>query len=105
MPKLIAKTDQVLEIEGRGTFVCLPKEDAWDLDPTATIHKRERIQIRTPEGRLIETYIKEIEFINRGRGRGGIALLLPREFSKRDVPESSEVWLQRNGDEPIIEPL
>jgi len=41
--------------------------------------------------------------INRGRDHGGIAFSLPRSITPEDVPAGSELWLERDGTEPLIE--
>ena len=101
---MIAKTDAVFGITGRGTIVCLPVEDEWSISKDDAIHKRERIRIVAPTGETIATYIKEIEFINRGPDRGSLAFLLPRHIKPNDVVEGSEIRLARNGSEPDVEP-
>src|SRR5689334_1502619 len=104
MPKKVAKIDTVFSIDGVGTVIALPKEEEWELDPKELIHRRERIQIRTRTGGCISTYIRDVEMINRGRERGSVAFSLPRSVKREDVPEGSELWLERDGIEPLIEP-
>ena len=104
MPKKVAKIDEVFSIEGIGAVLCMPKEDQWILDPNEKIHRRERIQIRTPDGGCIATFIKDIAMINRGRERGSVAFSLPRSIAATEIPDGSELWLERDGDEPLIEP-
>ena len=104
MPKKVAIIDGVFSIQGIGTAIALPKEDQWALDPKEPIHRRERIQIRTRNGGCLSTFIKGIEMINRGRDRGGLALSLPRPITPEDIPEGSELWLERDGTEPLLEP-
>ena len=104
MPKRVARIDAVFSIEGRGTVVALEKEDSWSLDPTEAIHHRERIQIRTPGGEHILTFIENIEFIKRGRGQGSVALGLPQTVKPDHIPAGSELWLERDGTEPVLEP-
>lgn len=103
MPKRVAIIDAVFLIDGIGTVIALPKEDQWALDPRESIHRRERIQIRTRGGGCVSTFIRGIEMINRGRDRGGIAFSLPRSIRVEDVPVGSELWLERDGTEPVIE--
>ena len=79
-------------------------EDQWQIDPTESTHRRERIQIRTPSGHSISTFIRDIEMINRGRDRGsGVCVSLPRSVVAQDIPEGSELWLERDGTEPLME--
>jgi len=96
--------DEVFSIDGIGTVVALADEAEWELNPKEPIHRRERIQIRTRSGSCLSTFIWNIEMINRGRERCGIALLLPTAIKPGDIPEGSEIWLERDGVEPVLEP-
>ena len=102
MPKKVATIDTVFSIDGIGTVIALPKEDQWALDPAERIHRRERIQIRTPSGGCLSTFIRDIEMINGGRDRGSVAFSLPRSIMPEDVPAGSELWLERDGTEPVV---
>jgi hypothetical protein len=73
-------------------------------DPEERIHRRERIQIRTQTGGCVSTFIRDIEMINRGPNhRSSVAFSLPRSILPEDVPAGSELWLERDGTEPLIE--
>ena len=104
MPKRVAIIDALFSLDSVGTVICLPKEEEWTLDSKEAIHRRERIQIRTPSGGCLSTFIKDIEMINRGRERGGVAFSLPRSITAEDVPAGCELWLERDGTEPLLEP-
>jgi hypothetical protein len=104
MPKRVATIDAVFSIDGIGTVIAFPKEDRWTLDPKERIHRRERIQIRTQSGSCFSTFIRDVEMINRGRDRGSVAFSLPRSILPQDIPAGSELWLERDGIEPLIEP-
>ena len=103
MPKKVAVIDTVFFIEGTGTILCLPKEEFWSLKPGEDIYRRERIQIRRPDGTYVSTYIKNLEFINRGRENGSISLSLPHDISPNDIPSGSELWLERDDNEPVLD--
>jgi hypothetical protein len=104
MPKKVAMIDAVFSIDGVGTVVALADEAKWELNPKEPIHRRERIQIRTRSGSCLCTFIRDIEMINRGRERCSIAISLPAAIKLEDVPEGSEVWLERDGVEPVLQP-
>jgi hypothetical protein len=104
MPKKVAVIDSVFSIDGIGTVICLPKEDQWSIPADEKIQRRERIQIRTPSGRSIQTFINSIEMVNRGREHGSIAFSLPKHIAQGDVPVGSELWLERDGIDPVLEP-
>ena len=103
MPKRVALIDMVFPIEGRGTVISLLKDEHWSLDSNEAIYPRKRIQIRKPDGSRLSTLIKDIDAINRGKGRYGFAFSLPKEVAKADIPDGSELWLERDGTEPLIE--
>ena len=104
MPKKVATIDMVLSIDGIGTVIGLPTENEWTLAPNEKIHRRERIQIRTQRGFHLSTFIRDIEMINRGRKHGGVCFSLPREITPQQIPGGSELWLERDGTEPLLEP-
>ncbi|HEV2693688.1 MAG TPA: hypothetical protein VG347_12415 [Verrucomicrobiae bacterium] len=104
MPKRAAIIDTVFSIDGIGTVVALPNEDWRSLNPKERIFRRERIQIRTPSGSCLSTFIRAIEMINRVREQGGIAFSRPSSIMPMDIPAGSELWLERDGTEPLIEP-
>ena len=104
MPKKVATIDTVFSIDGIGTVIALPREDQWLIHPGEAIHQRERIQIRTPDGGAVSTFIRGIEMINRGRDHEGVCFSPPRSVKPDDIPDGSELWLERDGTEPLIEP-
>jgi len=56
------------------------------------IRREEKIQLRTPDGNILDTYIGSIE---RAYGTSGVRLTigLPANITKQDVPEGTEIWL------------
>jgi len=64
MAKKVTTIDIVFSIDGIGTIICLPKEDFWCISPSEKIYRRERIEIRTPNGHSLSTFIKDIKMIN-----------------------------------------
>jgi len=104
MPKKVAIIDAVFSIDGIGTVIALPTEKQWALASDEAIHRRERIQIRTKSVGCLSIFIRDIEMINRGRERSGVCFSLPRSVTPQDVPDGSELWLERDGTQPLIEP-
>ena len=103
MPKKVAKIDAVFAVDGIGTVIAMPKQGEWSIGSSEPIHRRERIQIRTPDGGRIETFIKAIEMINRGREKGEVCFSLPKNIPAESVLPGSELWLERDGIEPLLE--
>jgi hypothetical protein len=104
VPKKVATIESVFSIDGMGTVIALPNEAQWELASNERIHRRERIQIRTKTGVHLSTFVKNIEMINRGREKDGICFSLPRSITPLNIPDGSELWLERDGVEPLIEP-
>jgi hypothetical protein len=103
MPKLLTKIDLVMGIQGRGTVLCLPKEENWAIPRNEKVYRNELIFVRTPDGGTISTRIKDIELINRGIEKGSIAFCLPAGIQSDEIPVGSEIWLVRDGAEPVFE--
>jgi hypothetical protein len=103
MPKRVSTIDLAISIQGLGTVIWLPDQSEWSIAASEAIHRRERIQIRTLAGGCISTFVKDIPMISR-RPPSGISLLLPPPILPDDLPERSELWLERDGTEPLIEP-
>jgi len=70
--------------------------DSWVITAPSTvdlkIRERDRIQFRTPDGRVIETYVNAVELARSAEGTE-LAIRLPSGFSKEDVPAGTEIWL------------
>jgi translation elongation factor EF-Tu-like GTPase len=86
------KVEDVFEIPERGCVI-LPRIPA-ELD--FKIRVKDQIQLRTPDGRVFDTQIAAIEFAD-GRKEDGskssrMAIMLPRNITKEDVPSGTEVW-------------
>jgi hypothetical protein len=98
MPQKVAKIDRVFSIKSVGTVIALPREDEWLMAPATAIRNSERIQIRTPEGHCISTFIRSIELIRRNPEEGSVCFSLPHPIAVEDIPDGSELWLERDGD-------
>ncbi|EEF59008.1 hypothetical protein [Pedosphaera parvula] len=80
------------QIAGRGC-VLVPGLPCEPGDPI--VHRGARIRLRTPTGREIDTFVKELELISyRKRPQKFAApVLLPHDIMKDDVPVGTEVLL------------
>lgn len=60
---------------------------------------KDRIQLRTPQGKIINTYIDALGMFDppfvdgRFELQESMPVKLPTEISREDVPEGTEVWL------------
>ncbi len=102
MPKLLCKTIETFNIEGRGTIVVLQDPEDWRITPTEVVKRREAIRILRPDESSVKTFIKDFEFIRKFGGGSGIVIQLPNDVSVGDVPPESLVFLEREDDEPIL---
>jgi hypothetical protein len=102
MPKLLCKTIETFNIEGRGTIVVLQDPEDWRIPPTEVVKRREAIRILRPDQSSVKTFIKDFEFIRKFGGGSGVVIQLPNDVSVDDVPPESLVFLEREDDEPIL---
>jgi translation elongation factor EF-Tu-like GTPase len=59
---ILQKILDVFQIEGRGTVVTGPMGAAWRL-----ARRGDRIELRTPDGRRVQTAIKDMELFAKGK--------------------------------------
>jgi hypothetical protein len=105
MPKRIAIIKVGIGVEGIGTIIGLPNDHEWFHDPTQAVHRREHIQIRTPEGKCLSTYIQKITVMHTLERPGSACFILPDPYLALDITPGSEIWLERDeGAKPVLEP-
>jgi|SRR5580700_6121966 hypothetical protein len=85
--------EEVFEISGRGCAIVPALADEADFK----IRPQDAIQLRTPEGRTRNTRIGSVEFLKSEAGACRMAILLPSDVLKRDVPKGTDVWLIQQG--------
>ena len=83
------KIENVFEVPGRGCVIVPAIAGGADFK----IRPRDAIQFRTPEGRTLNTHIGSVEFLKPAVGSCRMAILLPSDVSKQDVPKGTDVWL------------
>ena len=86
------KVEEVLEISGRGCVIVPAVSEETDFK----IKPRDAIQLRTPEGRTVDTHIGSVEFLKPALGPCHMAILLPPDVLKEDVPKGTDVWLAQS---------
>ena len=90
----ISTIKDVFEIEGRGCVFVPGISDSAPKD--VVVRRGDAIELRKSDGSVVKTRIQDIEMVDYSvRTKSLIAFSLPREFSKRDVPVGTEVWLIR----------
>jgi hypothetical protein len=87
--RLLFRVEDVFEIAGRGCVLAPVIPEGLDF----RIRTDDQIQLRTPNGRMVETHIASIELLKpRDGGPCRMAIMLPRDLVKMDVPTGTEVW-------------
>jgi len=84
--KFLSKVADTFWIPGRGAVI-LPEEPQDDF----RIRAMTVVQLRAPDGSMLDTHIAAIEILKTDRG-ARMGIMLPREIAKEDVPRGSEIW-------------
>jgi len=83
------KAEEVFEVSGRGAVLVLPKD--WG-GTDLKIKAGEKIQLRTSDGRVLDTRIHAIEFVKGDEGCQA-AIMLPPEIRRSELSAQTEIWL------------
>jgi hypothetical protein len=90
---LLFKVEDVFAISGRGCVI-MPSIPA---DSDFKIRVKDQIKLRTPDGLVLDTQIAGIEFAHGTKQDGSkisrMAIILPRDIPKDDIPKGTEVWV------------
>lgn len=89
----VAKVADIFHITGRGVVIVIDR-DTWA--PDVKIRNRDKIQLRTPDGRIFDTEIASIEFLSRPRlqrNRDNTGVVLPASIKVDQIPAGTEIWL------------
>lgn len=79
------------EIEGLGCVVVPGISETWPKN--TPIQRGDSIELRKPDGTSLRTRIQSVEICDYKIGeRSEVAILLPPEIKKVDVPVGSEIW-------------
>ena len=91
--RLLFKVEDVFDITGRGCVLVPVVPDGLDFK----IRAEDRIQLRTPTGRLVDTHIASIELLKMRDSPCRMTIMLPRDLTKNDVPVGTEIWYPSEG--------
>jgi hypothetical protein len=84
-----SKIEDTFQISGRGLIVMVQVPSS-DLN----LRVNDQIQLRTPEGRILDTRVAAIEILCGPKVDPRLrAISLPSNITKQDVPRTMEVWL------------
>ena len=86
----LSTVEDVFFISGRGCVI-VPAIPRSSLD--FRLRANDPIQVRTPDGRVLDTYVAGIEMSCGPAVKDAIAFLLPDNVSQQDVPKGTEIWL------------
>ena len=87
--RLILNVEYVFSMTGRGLTLAPAVPDNLGF----AIRPKDRIQLRTPNGRLLDTHIASFSLGKPiGGGPTALAIELPSDIRRDDVPIGTEVW-------------
>jgi translation elongation factor EF-Tu-like GTPase len=90
---LLFRVEDVFDISGRGCVLVPAIPNGLDFK----IKPSDQIQLRTPDGRVLDSRIASVEFLY-GKNEDGnkhcrMAIMLPNGIVKEEVPKGTEVWI------------
>jgi hypothetical protein len=86
----LSTVEDTFSVSGRGC-VLVPADPRSSLD--FRLRAKDPIQLRTPDGRILDTYVAGIELLCRPAVKDRMAFLLPKDVTKQDIPKGTEIWL------------
>jgi hypothetical protein len=84
---LLTTVANSFEVQGRGCYI-VPRQ--WESN--LRISADDKIQLRTPDGSVLNTHIGSVELGTASSGTF-LTIGLPHPMTKRSVPEGTEIWL------------
>ena len=88
---LFSKIEDIFRVTGRGFFVV-----PGAIEAGARLKAKDLIQLRTPDGRILNTQVAAVEFMSGARVKRPIALRLAPDVKEQDIPLGTEIWLARD---------
>lgn len=87
--RLILTVGEVFDMTGRGLTLAPKIPDNLGF----AVRPKDRIQLRTPNGQRLDTHIASFSLGKRiGGGPTIVAIELPSDIRREDVPIGTEVW-------------
>ena len=86
--RLLCKVEDAFYVSRRGCVIVPTFSEGLDF----RIRAKDHIELRTPDGRVLETYIVSLEFATRRESPSRMVIMLPPDIAKQDVPIGTEVW-------------
>jgi hypothetical protein len=86
----LSKVEHAFVVTGRGLFI-MPAV------PQGNFRLSERcpIQLRTPDGQVLDTHVAAVEFLYGPEEvpQRRLTLMMPNDIAAQDVPNGTEIWL------------
>ena len=87
--KLLFKVEDMFYISGRGCVIIPAIPEGLDF----RIRAKDQIELRTPDGRVLQTHIASVQLAKPQDGSPcRMVIMLPPDVAKQDVPIGTEVW-------------
>lgn len=87
-----SKVENAFTVQGRGCVI-VPAAPLAELD--FRLHPLDPIQLRSPDGEVLDTHIVSIELVMPvDRTPCRMAFLLPKDVKKAATPTGTEIWLK-----------
>lgn len=103
MPRKLCDLKDVFVIEGRGVIFVLPKDDEWGISGQEKIHRHKCIRVLDSNGNRLDTFVKDLDFTVRNGGKDSdLCFTLPRDVTIDKISLPGEIWLERDGDTPVL---
>lgn len=98
MKIFLSKVEDVFDLKNSGCVVVpgIPVETA----DKAKIKAGDELELRFPDGTTMNTKVASLSFLSRTPETPPIPIALPKEYSKKDVPIGTELWID---EEKIVE--
>jgi hypothetical protein len=88
-----ASVQASFEVADRGCFIILVRDDVKGPNAEFTLKVKDPIQIRRPDGQVLDTYVEGFEMASGSAVKGRLVVRLPRSVTKSDVPKGTEIWV------------
>jgi translation elongation factor EF-Tu-like GTPase len=91
--------EDTFSVSGRGC-VLVPAVRRSSLD--FRLRAKDLIQLRTPDGHVLDTYVAGIEMLCGPAVKDRMAFLLPNNVTQHDVPKGTEIWLTQESSDSSV---
>jgi hypothetical protein len=89
--RFFSKVEDVFRITGRGWVVLLGA-----MEQGIRVKPKDSIQLRTPDGRVLDTQVAAIEFVSGKNLKSHVAFRFPSDVKEHDAPLGTEIWVVRD---------